>query len=109
MCLTSFKVGISPPQNLLMSYSNDRRWLILCMLDNFMCFLVSVIFCIQINSKNHNECPTVWIQIRPDPMLGLICYQTTIAGYDSTEEIAPCSSLTTFNTQHCTVRLSPTF
>ena len=54
----------------------------LCMMDKFACFLLLAAFSFQnklfqnIISGTPAECQTVWIQIRPDILSGLIWGQT---------------------------------
>ena len=60
---------------------------VVCLIGNFACFLSSGDFSFKINfSKNsfRNECQTVWIQIRPDAMSGLIWVQIVCEGYQQT-------------------------
>ena len=59
----------------------------LCLLGNFACFLLSADFFFEINYFEKiilgipSECQTVWIQIRPDILSGLIWVQTVCQGY----------------------------
>ena len=59
----------------------------------FSCFSSSADFFLnQIFRKNisglPSECQTVWIQIRPDVMSGLIWFQTVFKGYQQTTLVA---------------------
>ena len=63
----------------------------LCLLGNFPCFFCRLlIFFFKINAfEKHlsdisSECQTVWIQIRPDVMSGLIWVQPVYKGYQLT-------------------------
>ena len=76
--------------------------LTLCMLGNFcmlfcrlFCFCIYfyfIIFLINFFKKNlsgmPSECQTVWIQIRPDVLSGLIWVQTVCKGYQQTTKVA---------------------
>ena len=67
----------------------SKALLTLCMLDNFACFFflssVDFFFFKLIFQKNPteiaSECQTVWIQIRPEVLSGLIWVQTICKGY----------------------------
>ena len=68
--------------------------LTLCMLANFACFFVICGFLFKLTfSKKKNlsgipsECQTVWIQIRPNILLGLIRVQTVCIGYQLTTKV----------------------
>ena len=68
--------------------------LTLCMLGNFTCFFVICgFFFFSINffqkhlSGIPSECQTVWIQIRPDILSGLICVQTICKGYQQISNV----------------------
>ena len=64
-----------------------RYSLTLCMLRNFACFFgcLWIFFLIKFKKKNlsgiSSEHQTVWIQIRPDVLLGLIWIQTVCKSY----------------------------
>ena len=63
--------------------------LTLYLLGNFLCFLSSAEFFQnqlfhEIVSEIPSECQTVWIQIRPDIMSGLIWVQSDCKGYEQT-------------------------
>ena len=66
------------------------------MLGNFACFffLLSEDFFFKINYLKKNlsgipsECQTVWIQIRPDVLSGLIWVQTVCKGYQQMTKVA---------------------
>ena len=54
---------------------------------NFPFFLSADFFLNQLFKKKSgipSECQTVWIQIRPDFLLGLICFQTVCKRYKHT-------------------------
>ena len=65
-----------------------------CILDNFACFFVLCRFFTKSTfSKNFiqeylQECQTVWIQIRPDILSGLIWVQTVCKGYLQTKPVS---------------------
>ena len=67
--------------------------LIPCMLGNFASFFVvcGFFFLNILFHKNlsgiPSECQTVWIQIRPDKMLGLIWVQTVCKGYQLMKKV----------------------
>ena len=78
-----------------------KRNLTLCLLGNFsMLFCRLLFFQIQLFRKIlsgiPSECQTVWIQIRPNLLLGLIWVQTVCESYQQTtpvgEELSPVSS-----------------
>ena len=63
--------------------------LTLCPLGNFFCLFVVCWFFsrstfMKNSFKNHSECQTVWIQIRPDVASGLIWVQTVCKSYQQT-------------------------
>ena len=64
------------------SLSQYKKKLTLCLLGNFSCFFLSSANSFQnelfrkIHSGIPSECQTVWIQIRPDVLSGLIWFQT---------------------------------
>ena len=82
--------------NLLKDY---HLGLNLCMLGNFSCFFVVCrLFQDQLFRKilsgTPSECQTVWTQIRPDKMSGLIWVQTVCKSYQQMtlvgKELKPC-------------------
>ena len=74
--------------------SDKFTMLNLCMLANFACFYLSADFFLQnmhfqkIISGIPSECQTVWIQIRPDILSGLIWVQTVCTGHQQTKKEA---------------------
>ena len=65
-----------------------------CMLGNFACFFVVYglfFFKLTFSKKNlagiPSECQTVWIQISPNVLLGLIWVQTVCKGYEQTTKV----------------------
>ena len=61
---------------------------------NFACFFVVNGFCYEINFFKKNlsgipsECQTVWVQIRPDVLSGLIWVQIVCKGYQQMTKVA---------------------
>ena len=69
--------------------------LTLCMLGNFACFFFCHLWIFFLNklfqkclSGIPSECQTLWIQIRPDVLSGLILVQTVCKGYQQTTKVA---------------------
>ena len=68
--------------------------LTLCMLGNFACFFVvcgyffKLTFLQKYLSGIPSECQTVWIQIKPGVLPGLIWVQTVCKGYQQTTKVA---------------------
>ena len=67
------------------SYCHD---LTLCMLGNFACFLVVCGLFLKLTLSKKSECKTVWIQIRPDFLSGLIWVHTVCKGFQRTTKVA---------------------
>ena len=67
----------------------EKAILTLCMLGNFACFFVVCGFFLKINFLGiPSQCQTVWTQIRPDVLSGLIWVQTVCKGYQQTTKVA---------------------
>ena len=76
-----------------MDVSLTHSILNLCMLGNFAClfcrlliFFQNIIF--QKIFKEYHQCQTVWIQIRPGILSGLIWIQTVCTDYQQTTKVA---------------------
>ena len=76
------------------TFSLGVAHLTFCMLGNFAYFFVvcGLFLLNEIFQKNlpgiPSECQTVWIQIRPDILSGLIWVQTVCKGYQQTTKVA---------------------
>ena len=75
------------------SFSNNRGMFIditVCLLGTFACLFVccrsffSKSTVRKILSEIQSNCQTVWIQIRPDVLSGLVCFQTVCKVYQQT-------------------------
>ena len=67
--------------------------LTLCMLGNFACFFVAYGFILRLNFSKKisgipSRCQTVWMEIRPDVLSGLIWIQTVCKGYQQMTKVA---------------------
>ena len=94
-------------------FATHSAVLTLCMLGNFACFFVickSFFFFKLTFSKKSlgipSECQTVWIQIRPNILLGLIWVQTVCKGYQQMTKVATSRERVKFTSSKiiCTFR-----
>ena len=71
---------------------NPIYHLLLCMLGIFAYFLAifKINFFLRIISEHSLECQTVWIQIKPDNMSGLIWVQTVCSGHQQMTKVVTC-------------------
>ena len=83
-CLCSFDLIVEPDKQKSMG-STFQYALALCLWEFFHAFLSSADFFFKINfSKIPSECQTVWFQISPNILSGLIWVQTVCKGYQQT-------------------------
>ena len=94
-CKSTVEAQISLSINsLIRTFTTQLITLTLCMLGNFACFFVVCDFFLKSNisiknlSEIPSECQTVWIQIRPDVLFGLIWVQTLCKGYQQMTKVA---------------------
>ena len=70
--------------------------LLLCHILVFRCWIFSI----------PSGCQTVWIQIRPDILLGLIWVQTVCKGYQQITKVAPSEQRVKYNFNNLLILLS---